>query len=94
MFDFRWKVAIAQTGHFFAPGMVKLFGLKMFDPEATTVLEKAFTRAVAEREKCTVKRNDLIDIIIHMKQQDDFCDKIQFGKKTCNVKKYVYVYQG
>lgn len=86
MFDFRWKVAISQTSHFFAPAMVKLFGMKMFDPEASTVIEKAFTKAVAEREKSHVKRNDLIDLIIQMKKQDDFCDKFKFGKIAGNGK--------
>lgn len=80
IFEFSWKTGIHQTSHFFAHGLVKLFGMKMIDSDASNFLTNVFQSAVKEREKHQQKRNDLVDIIINMKNENQFTNDFGFGK--------------
>lgn len=80
IFDFRWKIIVPQLSYFFAPELVRLFKMKFIDPEATALLQNAFMKAINERERRQFKRNDLIDILVQLKNEGGFCDDFKFGK--------------
>lgn len=68
MFGFNIKKGIKNACYFFSPAIVSLFKLRAFDDVSYEFIREAFWKAIEEREKTKVKRNDLIDIMIKMKQ--------------------------
>lgn len=81
LFDFRYVTAMRQLSYFFAHTMVKLFKLQTFDPDACQFLAEAFEHTIKEREYGKEKRNDLIDIIIDMKNEENNGGKVKFGEQ-------------
>lgn len=77
-FDFNWKIAIAQSAHFFMHGLARLFRLQFADVRAVEYLKNAFWHTIKQREKSNVKGNDLIDIIVELKKNKEFCEKMKF----------------
>nr|XP_022919064.1 probable cytochrome P450 6g2 [Onthophagus taurus] len=57
--------------YFLAPAIVKIFKFSFLDREATMYLHRLFWDVLQEREKGNIKRNDLIDILIELKNQKD-----------------------
>jgi len=53
---------------FFFPNIVRLAGIKMFGKEPSVFLRKVFWETINERMKSGEKRNDLIDILVELKQ--------------------------
>lgn len=84
-FDFRYVTAIRQLSYFFAHTLAKLFRLKTFDPEACEFLTEAFEHTIKEREYGKVRRNDLIDLMIDVKNNDTIGGNFKFGKKLISV---------
>lgn len=78
MFDNGWKNSWRQSVQFLAPGIVRLFRIAFFDPRATQFMREVFWNAIEEREKTKDKRNDLIDIILQIKNQSSPLDEIKF----------------
>lgn len=66
--------------YFFAPILAKIFKIKFMDEEAVNFLRKVFWETVEKREKENIKRNDLIDILIQLKNENKPEDEYQFGK--------------
>nr|WCC58056.1 cytochrome P450 [Pharsalia antennata] len=77
-FDFNWKLALSQSAHMFMHSLVSLFRLEIADTKAINYLRVAFWQTINQREKTNVKGNDLIDIIVELKHNKEFCDKIKF----------------
>lgn len=70
---------ISAFGYFLAPMLVKLFKFSFLDREATVYLNDLFWRILIEREKSKTRRNDFVDILIDLKNDND--NSIAFGKK-------------
>ncbi|KAF2893764.1 hypothetical protein ILUMI_12409 [Ignelater luminosus] len=71
MFDFSFSSAFRQVSYFILPDLVKLLRLSFFKPEVMDFFRDVFWKTIKLREKTKGKRNDLIDIIIQMKEQPD-----------------------
>nr|QLL22071.1 cytochrome P450 [Tribolium confusum] len=78
IFDFNWSNAIQQTSYFFLPGLVNFFKLSMWSPEASQFLRETFWNTIKVREERNVKANDLIDAIISLKDNKEFCENNKF----------------
>ena len=68
---------------FFLPTVVRLAQIKMFGKQPTDFLRKVFWETLTQREKSGIKRNDLIDILIELKNSNDQ-DLKDFSKRTEN----------
>lgn len=53
---------------FFFPNIVRLANTKLYSKDASNFLRKTLGQKIAERIKSGEKRNDLIDILIELKQ--------------------------
>ncbi|XP_070497937.1 probable cytochrome P450 6g2 [Chironomus tepperi] len=71
MFDFTFWRGLELTAIFLLPEITKFFNLKMFTKEGTEFMAKTIMHVMNEREKSKVRRNDLIDILIEMKNNDE-----------------------
>lgn len=70
VFDFNPRRSLQTTSYFVAPLLVSLFKFKFFDGESSNFMRKVFWETVDSREKSGVKRNDFIDLLIHLKNED------------------------
>lgn len=66
---------------FFLPTIVRLARVKMFGKEPTNFLRKVFWETLTQRMESGLKRNDLIDILIELKNNNDQ-DLKDFSKRT------------
>lgn len=57
--------------YFVAPRLVKLFHLRFVDKESSDFLRNAFCDTMRTREKSQFVRNDLLDILIQMKNEEN-----------------------
>lgn len=85
IFDKHWKTALRQTSYFLAPSLVKLLRLPFLDPSVSRFMREVFWATITNRENTNIKRNDLIDIIVKMKGQNNFGDNYKFGKLSVNL---------
>lgn len=80
MFDFDFETAIRQVSYFMLPALPKFFKLGFFKRGVMDFYRDVFWKAIKLREQTKSKRNDLIDIIIKMKEQPD--NSIDFSKSA------------
>lgn len=80
IFQFDWKTGVRQTSHFFVPSLAKALGLPFFPRDTMAFLKEAFWSTMKEREASKTKRNDLIDIMIQIKNEETVYDEVKFGK--------------
>nr|WCC58053.1 cytochrome P450 [Pharsalia antennata] len=78
MFEFSWKTAISQSAYFFMHGLVKFFRLEFVDRNAIDYLRTVFWQTIERREKENIKGNDLIDIIVELRKNAEFCNTVKF----------------
>ncbi|XP_055681824.1 probable cytochrome P450 6g2 [Lutzomyia longipalpis] len=69
-FDFHWKRAIEAATCFFLPELAILFRMKMFSKETNEFLRSSINFVIQERIRSGIKRNDLIDVLISMNEED------------------------
>ncbi|KRT83630.1 cytochrome P450, partial [Oryctes borbonicus] len=62
---------VSAFGYFLAPAVIKVFKLSFLDREATVYLNDLFWRILHERESNMTRRNDLVDILIDLKNDND-----------------------
>lgn len=65
---------------FFLPSVVRMARVKMMGEKPTAFLRKVFWETLTERMKSGEKRNDLIDILIELKQNNSDQNINGFGK--------------
>ncbi|XP_012224510.1 cytochrome P450 6k1 [Linepithema humile] len=70
---FRFSIirAYEMLAVFFIPNIVSLVGIKFFGEEPTKFLRKVFWETITARLKSGEKRNDLIEMLIELKQNPD-----------------------
>ncbi|XP_071580593.1 cytochrome P450 6k1-like [Temnothorax nylanderi] len=64
---------------FFLPTIVRLARIKMFGKEPTDFMRKVFWETLSQRVKSGIKRNDLIDILIELKNSNSDQDLKDFS---------------
>lgn len=74
-----WERSISTTCYFIAPNLVKLFKLKFIDEASAKFLREAFWKTMTDREEKQFVRNDLLDILIDIKKQEDINDSYKLG---------------
>uniref|UniRef100_A0A1B0GHJ9 Cytochrome n=1 Tax=Lutzomyia longipalpis TaxID=7200 RepID=A0A1B0GHJ9_LUTLO len=79
VFDFNLRRATEVNSFFFLPELVPFFRFKLFSNETTNFLRSTMNHVMEEREKSGYTRNDLIDILIGLKNaKRDKEDRIKF----------------
>ncbi|XP_014481573.1 PREDICTED: cytochrome P450 6k1-like [Dinoponera quadriceps] len=68
IFEYNFFRGFEIMAVFFLPNLVRLTGIKMFGKESSNFLRKAFWETMLQRMKSGKKRNDLIDILIEIKE--------------------------
>jgi len=71
LFYFSIRRAYEMLAIFFTPNLVPFAGVKMFGEEPTKFLRKVFWETITARIKSGEKRNDLIDILVELKQNSN-----------------------
>ncbi|KAJ3651468.1 hypothetical protein Zmor_017507 [Zophobas morio] len=64
--------------YLFAPKLVDIFKLSLLDTSASTYLIGVFNNTLKEREKRGILRNDLIDLLNNLKQNETFNENYKF----------------
>jgi len=92
IFQYDLIRAYEMLAIFFLPSIVRLARVKMFGKEPTDFLRKVFWEALTERMKSGVKRNDLIDILIELKNNNNDQDLKDFSKQTKTNSKFMQTF--
>ncbi|XP_051154633.1 cytochrome P450 6k1-like [Leptopilina boulardi] len=71
IFTFNIKRSIEFTTIFFIPDFVDILGFQLFSKKSTKFLRNVFWDTINERIKSGTKRNDLIDLLIELKQSQE-----------------------
>lgn len=69
---------------FFLPTIIRLTRVKMFGKEPTNFMRKVFSETLNYRKESGIKRNDLIDILLELKNNDGDQDYNGFSKQYKN----------
>ena len=75
-----WERAISTSFHFVAPSLVKLFKMRFVDKASSDFLREVFWRMMNERQEKKFVRNDLLDILIELKKQENIDDPYKLGE--------------
>lgn len=70
IFDFTLARAIEFTSLFFIPEIVPIFRFKTFSKPSTKFLRDSIEYVMDEREKAGTIRNDLIDTLVSLRNED------------------------
>lgn len=68
IFDFNYFRGLEMFSIFFLPDIVHTLRLKVFGTKPTNFMRKTFWEVISMRMQSGQKRNDLIDILIDLKQ--------------------------
>nr|XP_012224518.1 PREDICTED: cytochrome P450 6k1-like [Linepithema humile] len=71
IFDYSTVRAFELLMVFFIPSIVSLFSIRIFGKEPTIFLRKVFWETFTQRINSGVKRNDLIDILVKLKENNE-----------------------
>lgn len=67
IFQFGILRTLTVFFYFFALAMVKLFKVKFIDERSASFLRKVFLETIHQREQLKTRRNDFVDILLHVK---------------------------
>lgn len=79
---FNWndlRVTLSMICNFVAPGLLKIFKLGFIEPVAAKFFSKSFWEAMSLREKTKGVRNDFLDLLIGLKNQNLETGDIKLG---------------
>ncbi|CAH1375250.1 unnamed protein product [Tenebrio molitor] len=71
---------ISMFSFFFFPKLVNLFKLTFTEKTATKYLHDVYNKTTKERERMSIVRNDLIDLLRNLKKNETFADKYKFDE--------------
>ncbi|KAK7869835.1 hypothetical protein R5R35_008052 [Gryllus longicercus] len=74
-FEFTPKEALALVSAFLSPKLTSLLGLKLIRSEVTNFILNTISTAITERETHQIKRNDLLDSLIQLKNSGVITDE-------------------
>lgn len=79
LFNSTFTRKLSAFGYFLAPMVIRVLKLSFLDREATVYLNNLFWKILDERESTKTRRNDLIDILIDLKNDNDK-SSVSFGE--------------
>lgn len=92
IFDWDDKFrAFSLMSHFLMPRLARLLKLKFVDPSSAKFLKGVFFRSLMERERSKTTRNDLLDLLIKLKSEENGKDGIKWGANLFNFKLFFVV---
>lgn len=72
IFDWDDKFrAFSLMSHFLMPRLARLLKLRFVDPTSAKFLKSVFFKTLVEREQNKITRNDLLDLLIKLKNEDN-----------------------
>ncbi|XP_018561044.1 cytochrome P450 6k1-like isoform X1 [Anoplophora glabripennis] len=77
-FDFTWRNGFVQIAYFFKQNWASTLRLEFFEKWSLAFLRDIFWKAIEKRQQIGVKGNDLIDIIVEMRNNKDLCEELNF----------------
>lgn len=85
IFDWDDKLrAFSLMSHFLMPRLARLLKLRFVDPTSAKFLKGVFFKTLTEREQNKIVRNDLLDLLIKLKNEDAADDGFKWGEKCGN----------
>ncbi|KYN40636.1 Cytochrome P450 6k1 [Trachymyrmex septentrionalis] len=78
IFQYDTYRAFEMLAIFFLPTLVRLTRIKMFGKEPTDFMRKVFWETLTQRMKSGLKRNDLVDILLELKNNNNDNDLKDF----------------
>lgn len=82
IFDWDDKFrAFSLMSHFLMPALARLLRLKFVDPTSAKFLKAVFFKSLTQREQNKTVRNDLLDLLIKLKNEDSGKDGITWGEQ-------------
>jgi len=70
IFDFSVYRSFEFMSIWMLPLVVKMMDIKFFSSKTTTFLKKAFWDTIREREEKNIQREDILQLLIHLKNED------------------------
>lgn len=90
IFDWDDKIrAFSLMSHFLMPRLARLLKLRFVDPSSAAFLKGVFFKTLTEREQNQITRNDLLDLLIKLKNEDKADNSIKWGKVFQIKKSYI-----
>jgi cytochrome P450 family 6 len=81
IFEFSFYRSFEFMSTFMLPLVVKVMNVKFFSNETTKFLRKVFWDSIKEREEKKIERQDFMDLLIKLKNEDKMNSKIENGTK-------------
>ncbi|XP_045472025.1 cytochrome P450 6j1-like isoform X3 [Harmonia axyridis] len=78
IFDTRPITSFRFLCYFFFHSFARIFRMKLFDADVVTFLRRVFWECIELREKHNVRGNDLIDIIVDLRKDNELSERIKF----------------
>ncbi|XP_044750511.1 cytochrome P450 6k1-like [Coccinella septempunctata] len=78
IFDTRLITSFRYLCYFFFHSFVRIFKIKLFDPEVLNFLRTVFWECIRIREEDKIEGNDLMDIIVELRKNKEFCERTKF----------------
>ncbi|KAF5271853.1 hypothetical protein FQA39_LY07993 [Lamprigera yunnana] len=78
LFPTSWFSTLKSATYLFAPNFVKVFKFTFINSTAAQYFRKVFMETLERREKSKTKRNNLVDILNEIKNQETSDDQIKF----------------
>lgn len=79
IFDTRPITSFRYLCYFFFHSFARIFRMKLFDPDVVSFLRKVFWECIQVREEENLRGNDLIDMIVDLRKNKEFCQRMEFG---------------
>lgn len=92
LFALDRMTGIRQASHMFLHPLAKIMRLPFFPRHTMQFLREVFWTAVEQREQTKTKRNDLIDLIIQIKNGNGEDKEVKFGMNNLEVPYVIYIY--
>nr|WCC58057.1 cytochrome P450 [Pharsalia antennata] len=77
-FDFTWRNGLVQSIYFFKHNLANTLRLDFIEQWALNFLRDIFWNAIEKRQQTKIKGNDLIDIIVEMRNNKELCEELNF----------------
>ncbi|KAL3283522.1 hypothetical protein HHI36_006661 [Cryptolaemus montrouzieri] len=94
IFDFRYITSIRMLSYFFIHSIAKVFRMKLFDPTIITFLRSVFWESIRIREENHKEGNDLLDIIVELRANEEFRRTMNFEGDKVIAQAFIFFVAG
>ena len=82
-----WKRAMEVTSISLVPLITNLFDFRFFENDGIEFFRKPFRESLEEREKSKIRRNDLIDFLIQLRENTENNEEVEMSK----IKNFIFL---